>query len=366
MIRDITEASNNYNFDEDNSYLQYETLEFFEPYININLHKASPAEKIQWYYNLFYITKNIDLGLGHCIQHNQSGRNFAYLCHDDELKEKIFGTPFSSTIGADAGAKTSDTMILSETTLSGSKNWFTNLKTADYVTMHVFDRYGINTKVIVDLHKVQHTINSDFPLLLGMRAATPSNLTLHNIDIPSSWIIDRQIYPYPELLFNAEMMHHMSFLTNLTAITLSLFQEIQAYTKSINRERDMDVIKLELDVFVMIDNWIKRLEYFISNRNVYSESWWMQQRALYLFGKKTLLLAIEVSRMFGMMEHMLVYTTESRVFRNAISFSSHMLKLYKFNNYWGGKDDNNEYKMDLYIKHHINNYTSKTKIPETL
>jgi len=53
---------------------------------------------------------------------------------------------------------------------------------------------------------------------------------------------------------------------------------------------------------------------------------------------------------------------ESRVFRNAVTFSSHMFKFQDYNNPWGD-ESHNEINMDDYIRHHFNNIIHKTHIP---
>lgn len=325
------------------------------------LEVASAEEKIQWFYNLFYVSKHIDLGLGHSIQHNQAARNYAFMCYDDILKHKIFTDPFENIIGASTNGKPSDTIRLNGNILSGSKNWFTNLATADYISMEVKDENNVVNRIVVDLHETEHKIDNNFPTLLGLRHARPYNISFNNVMIPKKWIVGQKGYPDP--MFNAEVLHHLAFLTNLTAITSALFDEVYDFAKKINHTNDISVIKLQVDVMTCIDNWIKRLNFFHTGENIFSEAWLLQHDQLYYFGKKTLLQTISVARDFGIQAHTIAEGDISRTFRNAVAFSSHMQKLYNFKNEWGNKTF---FDMDKYISHHMNKYIRHIDIPETL
>jgi len=363
MIRDLaSEFPVLYHVDE-NDVLDNETLSYYKPYFDVILEKALAEEKIQWFYNLFYVSKHIDLGLGHSIQHNQAARNYAYMCGDDILKHKIFNDSFENIIGASTSSKPSDTIRLKKNILSGSKNWFTNLATANYISMEVIDENNIVNRIVVDLHQVEYKIDNNFPTLLGLRHARPYNISFDNVEIPQNWIIGQKGYPDP--MFVAEVLHHLAFLTNLTAITSALFDEVYEFTKKVNHYQDISIIKLQIDVMTCIDNWIKRLNLFHTNGNVFGEAWLLQHDQLYYFGKKTLLKTISIARDFGIQTHTIAEGDASRTFRNAVAFSSHMQKLYDFKNKWGD-ETHTFFDMDKYIHHYMNKYIKHIEIPETL
>jgi len=361
MIRNLaSEMPVLHNVDE-NDVLDNKTLAYYKPYFDVILEEASPEEKIQWFYNLFYVSKHIDLGLGHSIQHNQAARNYVFMCDDEKLKHKVFNDPFENIIGASTNGKPSDTIRLDKNILSGSKNWFTNLGTADYISLEVKDENDIVNRIVVDLHQVKYDIDYNFPTLLGLRHARPYNISFNNAEIPENWIVAQKGYPDP--LFNAEVLHHMAFLTNLTAITSALFDEIYEFIKKINHTNDISVLKLQIDVITCIENWIKRLNFFHTNENTFGEAWLLQHDQLYYFGKKTLLKTISIARDFGIQSHTIAEGDLSRTFRNAVAFSSHMQKLYDFKNEW---NNNIWFDMDKYIHHYMNKSIRHINIPESL
>jgi hypothetical protein len=129
-------------------------------------------------------------------------------------------------------------------------------------------------------------------------------------------------------------------------------------------KRDMHVIAFENDVFVVMKKWLDRLEQFKYPDSLHSsELYWLEHIQLYIFGKKTLLKAINVSRLLGI-QNQLSEGNTSRVFRNAITFSSHMFKFQHYNNQWGD-DAHDEFNIDLYLTHSFNKLIHGTDIPET-
>jgi|APSaa5957512576_1039674.scaffolds.fasta_scaffold22773_1 hypothetical protein len=361
MIRNLASEMPVLHHVDENDILDNKTLAYYKPYFDVILEEASAEEKIQWFYNLFYVSKHIDLGLGHSIQHNQAARNYAYMCDDDILKHKIFNDPFEDIIGASTNGKPSDTIRLNNNILSGSKNWFTNLATASYISLEVTDEKNVVNRIVVDLQQVEHEIDDNFPKLLGLRHARPYNISFNDIKIPNNWVVGQKAYPDP--MFSVEALHHLAFLTNLTAITSALFDEVYAFAKDTNHATDISVLKLQIDVITCIDNWIKRLNFFYTDENIFSEAWLLQHDQLYYFGKKTLLQTISVARDFGIQAHTIAEGDISRTFRNAVAFSSHMQKLYNFKNDWANKTF---FDMDKYIEHYMNKHIRHIDIPETL
>jgi hypothetical protein len=342
--------------------LNKDILKVAEPYFNIDYSIASAEDKVQYFYNLLYTTKHIDLGLSHAIHHNQDARNHIEASSNPELKKKVFEVPFYSTIGAKADLKPSDTAIIDNQNLSGSKNWFTNLAVADYVAMEVNQPDGVRIKLVSDLSNIPHVIDGDFPELVGMKMAKPVNLTIDLVKIPKSCIIGPN--GYPDRWFELESFKHFSFLSNLTGITQALFEEVFEFSKTRQLENDLSVIKVKLDVVTVTTNWIGRMQQILDDEVQSSEQWWFRKEYCYLFAKKTLLSVLNLSRELAVQKHLLKDGPASRLFRDALSFSSHMSRLDQLAHPWGDKD--RETDLQLLTDAYINKFVNKVEIPETL
>jgi len=366
MLKDISTSSFKSLYDSYDEFLTTETLSHCNDYFAIDLFNATAEEKIQWYKNLFWVTTDIDLGLSHAIQHNQSARNYAHYCTNTELSTKIFKSPWHETIGADVEAKPSSNVTIEKVTsgylINGNVNWLTNLDVADYVTIPVFDNNNKRFKIIIDLQRIPHNINSSWSQSLGMKTAHPSSLVLDNVTISEDYCMGD--YSYPNKFHYAETLNSIAFATNMLGNIVAMYREILDFVTTNNMQRDLHIIDLENDVFVALKKWLDRLEQFKNPKTLkLSETYWLEHLQLYMFGKKTLLKAISVSRLLGI-QHQLVEGESSRVFRNALTFSSHMFKIQNYNNLWGDNSHNN-INMDLYLKHTFNNLIFNTDIPET-
>ena len=365
MIKDISNSNFKETYVNDESYITYELLEQVQPYFDIDLPNAQSTEKIQWFKNIFWLTTNLDLGLAHAIHHNQAGRNYIHILEDKELKDKILNSYWPSTIGSDIDLKGSSTVNIRKVDdgyiLNGEANWLTNVEMADYSTIPALDADGNKFKVVVDLSTIPHKIKSDWPLITGMRMARPGTIILENALIPENHCLGG--YGYPNKFHYVEALNATTFMTSMTANIVALWNEVYTFAKNINRERDLSMIDAEIDVFTMINRWMARMNQYNRNEhNEASEEYWIQHSHLYLFGKKTLHKILNLSRVMGIQPMLLRDGKESRVFRNAVTFSSHMFKFQDYNNPWGD-ESHNEINMDDYIRHHFNNIIHKTHIP---
>ena len=260
MIENIATTPPIFEYDE-REYLNAEILKIAEPFFNINFHTDSQEDKVQWFYNLMYVAKNIDLGLAHSIQHNQVAREHVISCSNQSLKNKVFNVPFWETIGSTADFKPSDTVTLSDGVLKGGKNWLTNLPVADYVAMYANDGNGNQTKLVVDLNTINHSIDSEFPDTMGMGMAKPANLSITPSTIPDGCILG--INGWPDRSFVEESFKHLSFLSSLNGITHALFDEVYKSAKMRNLHNDFSVIKAKLDVFSSMRNLLNTCHFYL-------------------------------------------------------------------------------------------------------
>jgi hypothetical protein len=172
-------------------------------------------------------------------------------------------------------------------------------------------------------------------------------------------------YGYPNMWHYGEVFHGIGFNTTMAGNVYALYREVYEFAKKSGRSRDFLMIDLEIDVFALLNRWINRLNQFKTpNELEASESYWNEHIQMYTFGKKTLIKAINVSRTFGIQTQISKDGAGSRVFRNALTFSSHMSKIQNHSNEWGG-DTHEELDMDLFLSHKFNEIIHDVPIPET-
>jgi len=342
----------------ENKLLDKETLLLFSPYLHCDLISSDYESKVQWYYNLFTVARYIDLGLAHSLHHNQVARNYVSLCCDDEVCNRLLQP---TTIGSTAQHKKSNTCVLSkhnnEWILNGTAHWLTNIHAADFITLEVLtddnkDRY----RILIDAKEHQFDVSFDFSESLGMLSAKPGSATFNHLKIDNKYILSKHGWPDPG--FEVSALTNLCFITNLTATTLALFNEIKQYASMHNRCDDIAFKRCEVDVMVTVDNWVHR----VSDLNfVNSEFYWYRYIEVYMFAKKTILDVIALSRDLGI-QYQLLNNDSSRVFRNALVFSSHMAKLENFHNLWGNHT-NNDFNIDTYVKHYMNKFIRQKQLP---
>jgi hypothetical protein len=165
MIKDISSSNFKDIYNNDESYISKQILKQCKPYFNVLLPDACPKEKIQWFKNLFWLTSEVDLGLSHAIQHNQSARNYIHNCTNINLTEQVFNSSWEDSIGSDVEAKPSSDIDIKKTDdgylINGTVNWLSNLEIADYATIPVFDN-DTRVKIVVDLNAIKHDINANW------------------------------------------------------------------------------------------------------------------------------------------------------------------------------------------------------------
>lgn len=362
MIENISIDTPLFDYDE-RGFLNKEILKTASPFFNIDFYNDSQEDKVQWFYNLMYVARDIDLGLAHALQHNQVARTHVISCDNAELKDKVLGVPFYETIGSTADWKPSDTVKLHNNILYGSKNWLTNLSVASYVALYATNDDNMQTKVVIDLDKAPHTKEVDFPNTMGMGMAKPFNIHIDEYYVPKGCVLG--INGWPDRSFVEESFKHLSFLSTLIGITQALFNEVYNSAKTRKLHNDFSVIKAKLDVFTATSNWIDMMASLIDEEVRATEQWWIKKEYYYLFGKKTLLSVINLSRELCVPQHILHEGDASKVFRHAVSFSSHMRRFEHLQNPWGDKDDK-EIDLNAFIDLHINKLINKNDLPETM
>ena len=329
--------------------LSSELLRTIEPYSNEDILTIDGDVMVRWLYNLMYIARRVDLGLAHSIQHNHIAKNYVMMASGSALKDKINNSAYHETIGAHATLKPSDNITMQDNVLNGSKHWLTNLTVANYVALNIIEPYKNHTssKVIFDLDKTPHTIYDSYDGIIGMKSAKPSTVIVDNYKIPKNDVLGG------DKTSNRSFFEECSFFTNLIGAMISLFDEVYQFTKDNDCSRDYNVIKVKLDVFTSVNIWINRMEQISNNiDDKTSEDWWVKKEFHYLFAKKSLVSVINLSRELCIQSHLVSNGESSRVYRNAVTFASHMRRFDQLENLWDRPEDK-EINFDSFINDNV-------------
>lgn len=344
------------SFDENSSF-DSNLATKLQPYFDINLQKADTSSNIQWYYNLFRLSKHVDMGLAHATLQHHIPRE--YLSHSSLAILKDW-----TTVGATSDEKPSNNIKLkkhgSDWILDGNINWITNLENADaLVTVATEPETGINYRIAIDLKRIEHQVISDVPELVGMKFARPKNIVINNQLLDDQYVIGTISWPkWSDGMFESMKKMHLCFLTNITAAASALIDEIEKLAPS--RTDDYSFIIAKNAVMTAIDSWLYRIEEEPSLGH--NELYYQRQAQTYTFAKNTLMEVIHLARIYGITNHV-VNGDPSRLYRNAVTFSSHQRKVYDFKNGWG---DSGTFSSDKYLKHAINNRINNIPFPDSL
>jgi hypothetical protein len=366
MIKDIpVKFLKSYKFDE-NSYLDSSVLNEFGEYFDVVLSKASLQEQMQWYYNMFKVGVYVDTGFAHVLQHHHTTREYITYCNDNELASKAFSGAYGSVIGANTDRKPVGGGTIEPVDdgyiLDGEVPWVTNALSANYLITICLDKSdNVLKRVLVDLDKVEHTASNPFSKPIGMSYARPGVITFDNQIIPKEWQIGVVDWPvWDEDMFRLRVLTSLCFLTNMAANIQSLFNEVEEFALNQERHNEIAVLKVKNNVMTFIDVWINRLQQYKNIKN--DQLFFQSYHQIYVFGKKTLIEVINLSRELGIQKHS--FDGEpSRVYRNAMTFSSHMTKLQEFKNVWG---QSKVFNTEQYIKHLMNYHINGIEIPTDL
>ena len=368
MIQDISTANLDFSDHNERDYLDVKMMEKVKPYFKFDLRNGSAEDAIQMFYNLGWVTQNIDLGLSHSLQHHTMARSYLpHLKDTDRQKELSTDYAYSHITGAKADLKPSDTVSYNTETsiIEGQKNWLTHLVASKWAIIEVINEKHQACDIFVDLRVIAHEVVTKNTLhdidSIGLKYAKPSNLYIPKQEIPKEWVLG--VYTHPNPLIDVQMFRHDCFFTNICNITMALFKETKQYIIDKNLISVKFVMdKVELDVITALGLWVKRLRSYKNKPIQCTEMGWITQHTEYLFVKKTLIQTLNLSREVGVPFHLLTEGKQSIVFRNALAFSSHMTKLYNLSNPWGDKSDT-EIDLNHYVDMNIDNILNDTPYP---
>jgi hypothetical protein len=296
-----------------------EIVSKLKDYFDISFIEKNNAEYRQWFKNLRILAEQ-NLGLAHCVLHNQSARNsidVAYSQHGS----KEFLRPYDSSIGAYSFFKgfskyQPDQLTLVGNHLKGIKYWASQLDTSDFIILHVRDDTHIR-KVFVDLKSTKYTVAKSNTNPIGMKIAYPCDFVMDS-DIHSNWILNND-----PLYEQVSSFHFYGLTGNYISCARSLIT--QAQEQGFGVDYDIKKLTLNLDISEML--WQQSFEDCVFD--AVSREQFKLLNTQYQFARKCL---IDVISFFLEIMNTGLCDTESlqsQKFRDALSLGSHVVNLYK-------------------------------------
>lgn len=306
---------------------------------NIKVFDVDTAEKLKDFFDISYVEKNPDdyrlwfnnlrvlasqnLGLAHCIVHNQSARNSIEVAYK-ETGFECFNKPYGSNIGAYSFPKgfaknNFDTIALNNFRLTGKKMWASQLNTSNYMVLKVRDR--VNPKriftVFLDLPEISHKVTASENKPLGMNVAFPCDLEI-DAQVPPHWILNPNNPEYRKL----HNFHFYGLTGNYLSIANSLLE--QAIQQGYNVDHEIRKLRLCLDVSEEL--WNKSLHEVFDD---VTPEQFKRLQTQYQFSRKNL---IDIIGLFLEVMNTGICDSESersQVFRDSLSMATHLVNLYR-------------------------------------
>ena len=305
------------NFNHINIF-DYSVVERLSDFFDIDFVKQDQTEFKLWFENLKLIAEQ-NLGLAHSIVHNQTARNKINLMYHD-TKLEIFNRPYKLNIGSYSFYKgfslyKPDTIVLQGTKIKGTKYWASHLDQADYIVLEAIDQARIVRVVFLNLKDVAHSIVKE-SAPIGMKIAAPADIVVDD-EIPPEWVCNQNL----SMNRKVSDFHYYGLTANYISCAKSLIKQAQEQKFQV----DYNLKKLILNTDTATLLWEKSfVDLFESAARPPAF-----KSIQYQFAKKNL---IDVIGFFleimntGMCDQ---ESLLSQTFRDAVTFSSHNLNLYK-------------------------------------
>lgn len=280
-------------------------------------------QMVLWLDNLSVLAGQ-NLGLAHCVVHNQTARSCADLAYRKTGLPQ-FDRPIRSQIGAYSFFKGGnnhkhkhylDSMRLDGNRLRGVKRWCSQLSSADYVVLKVEVEPKQVLNVFVDLRQVTHEIKPSEFEPIGMQIAKPFDLHIDS-EIPVEWVMS-PMYDY--VLPNK--LHFLGMITNYIACSDRLLR--QASELGFGVDYEIKKLQLDLDIAHMLkQSSLPTLLDADINKS------FKVINPQYQFARKSLIRTI--SFFLEVMSTGLcdAQSERSQCFRDALTMGSHVVSLYR-------------------------------------
>jgi hypothetical protein len=299
------------------------TVAELQPFFDIDFPARDIDEYRQYFHNLKVIAGQ-NLGLAHCVIHNQSARNVTQLARA-ATGAPCYDLPYATKIGSYSFRKPviDEQLTLDQRRIIGVKRWASQINTASYLVLTVIDVAGRRRWIFVDLETAPHTITPCRDKIVGMEIARAGNVEL-NLELPDLWNINDHVSD--ETIRTVINFHNYQLSTNYMASCRGLLNLVSQLSAKQGLNVDYSVKTLDLQVRILESLWEKNLD---STLEPMTAEFWQTRDCQYQFGKKTL---IDVLNFCLQIFNSNMYDTENsqgQLFRDALVFSSHMTNLYR-------------------------------------
>lgn len=247
----------------------------------------------KFYQDLLMLAKQ-DLSLAHLRQHYTTAKSYTTAFDHDAIG-----------IGAWSSHKPQDTLIYNNGTVTGKKFWISGVDTCDWVVIPVKNNAGLSLAVI---QTQDLTIT---PILTqGMEGTRTVHFTCQQA--PAQILGDRG----DSRVQFVDHAHRWGFITNHLGSAISVFQDIDLYTKNVGGfDYNKDKIRLDLEILNLL---------WASGINNINDSDWERNNLVYAFSKKVVTevaqLALEIT---GSGLYELDHPSHQR-YQDILIYSTHM------------------------------------------
>jgi len=252
-----------------------------------------------------------DLDVAHCLHHHHTSK----LALSTAKKLPI---DHGSKIGCYSAVKPRDTIHFCHNHLQGSKNWISQLDSADYAVIRVKNTDGQKSWIYLDLHDIKHTRSLTAGQdLIGMKMASGWTLHVDPTDRYDLWN-QSDVDMTSVLAFN-----RICFETNALGCALGLRQWIQSLADA----QQLDIVEytrsLDLDLKILEKFWLSSL-----TLDAHQDTWWNQHSNNYFMAKKIICGLVGIVLQIGHSHIWTIDGEQNKIFRDALVYTSHMWRLH--------------------------------------
>ena len=349
---------------QDNSEFQ-KNLKILTPFFDFDFVTATDDEKKTFYYNLMYVAQQ-DLSMAHCIQHNHKARLAINLVPGATGDQLLKSRAYHETICCYSSVRAADTIQYDPATnmlLPGRKCWLSNLKSADvcaievaeintpfgsyaYKLPHEADPISVYT-VYLDLSKIKHsrTDGTESPTAVGMKGAAPGILTLHEpVEVGTDACYLLKTNPRSDIEYPWLSYVRQCWVTVHLGVIIGLYNELSKCPEVQDPALTHKLRSIMLEISALKIMWESGLEHMSLND---SETIGKQNPVMpltrtyqmrdsnYALSKKVLLDLIHFVLEMGLNQFIDDTTPQWIRFKDAMTYSTHMLSYYRCNKKYG-------------------------------
>ena len=296
------------------------------PFFDVDFVARDRDQYVRYFQNLSRVAYQ-NLGLAHCVIHNQSAHNVIKLALA-QTNFDCYRKPYADHVGAFSFRKPprTDNVVMQENRVQGIKKWASHLHNADFFVFRIADASQRRRWLFVDLRICPQKIINLRDNQLGMNVARPADIEL-DIDLPKEWIVDEHVA-------NIELQRVLNFhayglITNYNSNARALLDQATKMANKYNYNVEYNLKSLDLQVKISEGLWTKNIDSVLED---YSDEFWRIRDSQYEFAKKNLIDIIHFCLQIFNTDMFDIDNADSQVFRDALIFSSHRTHRDVFSN----------------------------------